>query len=99
MTFGYGRAEVVAALINLTTLIIVGLYLIYEAITRFLDPQPTTGWIIVVVAGIALIIDVVTAVLVFAGSKTSLNMKAAFLDNVSAALASVGVIVAGTSTM
>jgi len=95
MTFGYGRAEVVAALINLTTLIIVGLYLIYEAVNRFLDPQPIDGWIVIWVAGIALVIDVATAVLVYAQSKNSLNIKAAFLHNVSDAMASVGVIAAG----
>lgn len=95
MTFGYGRAEVVAALINLTTLIIVGLYLIYEAINRFLDPQPIDGWIVIWVASIALVIDIVTAVLVYAQSKSSLNIKAAFLHNVSDAMASVGVIAAG----
>lgn len=95
MTFGYGRAEIVAALINLTTLIIVGLYLIYEAINRFLDPQPIDGWIVIWVAGIALVIDIATAVLVYAQSKNSLNIKAAFLHNVSDALASVGVIAAG----
>lgn len=95
MTFGYGRAEVVAALINLTTLVIVGLYLIYEAVNRFLDPQPIDGWIVIWVAGVALAIDVATAALVYAQSKTSLNIKAAFLHNVSDAMASVGVIVAG----
>jgi cobalt-zinc-cadmium efflux system protein len=96
MTFGYGRAEVVAALINLTTLIIVGFYLLIEAATRYLDPQPIEGWTIVMVAGIALIVDVATAAMVHKGSKDSLNIKAAFLHNVSDALASVGVIVAGT---
>ena len=96
MTFGYGRAEVVAALINLTTLVIVGLYLLIEAINRYLDPQPVEGWIVVIVAGIALVIDIATAVLVHKGSKHSLNIKAAFLHNVSDALASIGVIVAGT---
>ncbi|MBU4135022.1 MAG: cation diffusion facilitator family transporter [Alphaproteobacteria bacterium] len=95
MTFGYGRAEVVAALINLTTLIIVGLYLTYEAVNRFIDPQPIDGWIVIWVAGIALAIDLATAALVYAQSKTSLNIKAAFLHNVSDAMASVGVIVAG----
>lgn len=95
MTFGYGRAEIVAALINLTTLVIVGLYLIYEAINRFLDPQPIDGWIVIWVAGIALAIDIATAVLVYAQSRTSLNIKAAFLHNVSDAMSSVGVIVAG----
>ena len=96
MTFGYARAEVIAALVNLTTLIIVGFYLVVEAINRFLAPQPVEGWTVVIVAGVALVIDVVTAVLVYAGSKNSLNIKAAFLHNVSDALASVGVIVAGT---
>ncbi len=96
MTFGYGRAEVVAALINLTTLIIVGFYLLIEAATRYLDPQPIEGWTIVIVAGVALIVDVATAAMVHKGSKDSLNIKAAFLHNVSDALASVGVIVAGT---
>ena len=95
MTFGYARAEVVAALINLTTLLIIGFYLLVEAINRFASPQPVEGWTVIWVAGIALVIDVVTAMMVYAGSKDSLNMKAAFLHNVSDALASVGVIVAG----
>jgi len=96
MTFGYGRAEIVAALINLTTLVIVGLYLLIEAVNRYFDPQPVEGWTVLIVAGVALIIDIATAVLVHKGSKHSLNIKAAFLHNVSDALASVGVIVAGT---
>ncbi|WP_346427316.1 cation diffusion facilitator family transporter [Caulobacter sp. 17J65-9] len=96
MTFGYARAEVVAALINLTTLVLIGLYLIYEAIDRFLNPRPIEGWIVVAVAGVALVVDLVTAALVQGGAKRSLNIKAAFLHNVSDALASVGVIVAGT---
>lgn len=92
----YGQAGVVAALINLTTLIIVGLYLVYEAILRFIDPRPVEGWIIVVVASVALVIDVATALMVRFGARRSVNIKAAFLHNVSDALASVGVIVAGT---
>lgn len=95
MTFGYARAELVAALINLTTLLLIGFYLLIEAINRFADPQPIEGWTVIGVAGVALIIDIVTAVMVYAGTKDSLNMKAAFLHNVSDALASVGVIIAG----
>jgi cobalt-zinc-cadmium efflux system protein len=95
MTFGYAQGEVVAALINLTTLLIIGFYLIVEAVSRFADPQPIGGWTIVGVAGIALVIDLVTALVVYRGARASINMKAAFLHNVSDALASVGVIVAG----
>ncbi len=95
-TFGYKRAEVIAALINLVTLVIVGLYLIYEALWRIYEPKSIDGWTVVVVAGIALVIDVATAVLTFSMSKDSMNIRAAFLHNVSDALASAGVIVAGS---
>ncbi len=95
-TFGYKRAEVIAALINLVTLVIVGLYLIYEAVWRLVEPQAIEGWTVVVVAGIALVIDVATAVLTYTLSRHSMNIRAAFLHNVSDALASVGVIVAGS---
>jgi cobalt-zinc-cadmium efflux system protein len=94
-SFGYKRAETVAALINLTTLILIGLYLTFEAVKRFFSPEPIEGWTIVIVAGIALVVDVLTALLTFAGSKSSMNIKAAFLHNVTDALASVGVIITG----
>lgn len=95
-TFGYKRAEVIAALINLITLVIVGVYLIYEALWRVYEPQIIEGWIVVIVASIALVIDIITAMLTYSMSKNSLNIRAAFLHNVSDALASVGVIVAGS---
>jgi cobalt-zinc-cadmium efflux system protein len=96
MTFGYGRAEVVAALVNYTTLIAIGLYLAYEAFWRFLEPQPVDGWLIVIIAGIALVVDAVTAALTFTLSRSSVNIRAAFLHNVADALGSIAVIVAGT---
>ena len=95
-TFGYKRAEVIAALINLTTLIIIGLYLIYQAIWRFVEPEEIEGWMVVIIAGVALCVDVVTAIMTYTMSKKSMNIKAAFLHNISDALASLGVIIAGT---
>lgn len=96
MTFGYGRAEVVAALINYTTLIVVGLYLLVEAGSRFLAPEPVEGWTVVWIATVALAVDLVTAALTYTMSKSSMNIRAAFVHNVADALGSVGVIVAGT---
>jgi cobalt-zinc-cadmium efflux system protein len=96
MTYGYGRAEIVAALINYTTLIVIGLYLAYEAILRFFNPADVDGWIVVIIAGIALVVDLITALLTFSLSKTSMNIRAAFLHNVADALGSVAVIIAGT---
>lgn len=94
-TFGYQRAETIAALINFTTLIIIGLFLMYEAVVRFIFPEPISGWMVVIIAIIALFIDVITAMLTYKQSKKSMNIKAAFLHNLTDALASVGVIVAG----
>ncbi len=95
-TFGYQRAELIGALINLTALILIGLYLIYEAIIRFFNPEPIEGWLVVYVGGFALVVDVITAMLTYAMSKHSLNIRAAFLHNVADALGSVAVIVAGS---
>jgi cobalt-zinc-cadmium efflux system protein len=94
-TFGYKRAETIAALINLTTLVLLGFYLIFEAVMRFYAPEPILGWVVITVAGIALLIDLYTAALIYAHSKNSMNMRAAFLHNLTDAAASVGVILSG----
>ena len=95
MTYGYKRAEVIGTLINSTSLILVGLYLIYEAIGKYFNPTPIDGWIVFWVAGIALIIDIATALLTYsAGAKNNMNIRAAFIHNVSDALASLVVIIA-----
>lgn len=95
MPFGYARAETVAALINYTTLGVIGLYLAYEAIWRFFDPQPVVGWLMVAVAFVALLVDGVTAALTYRMSKSSTNIRAAFLHNMADALGSIAVIIAG----
>ena len=96
MSFGYGRAEVVAALVNYTTLVVLALYLIYEGILRMLEPQPINGWLVVWIAVIALMVDLLTAALTYSMSKHSMNIRAAFLHNLADALGSVAVILAGT---
>jgi len=96
MTFGYGRAEVVGALVNYTTLIVIGLYLVYEALARFFSPSTVDGWLVVIIAGVALMVDLITAGLTYRMAKTSVNIRAAFLHNLADALGSVAVIVGGT---
>ncbi|MBV7408077.1 cation diffusion facilitator family transporter [Maritimibacter sp. DP1N21-5] len=95
MTFGYKRAELVAALINLTTLVVIGLYLIYEAVDRLLNPTEIAGWLMIIVSVFALVVDLVTALLTYRLSKESVNIRAAFLHNVADALGSIAVIVTG----
>ena len=96
MTFGYGRIEIVAALINYTTLIIVGVYLIYEGAMRMIHPPEIQGWIIVIIGGVALVIDALTAMLTWSMQKESVNIRALFLHNLSDAFASIAVIIGGS---
>lgn len=99
MTFGYARVETVAALINYVSLIIIGLFLIYEAIMRFFAPSPVAGLMVMAIAAIALIVDLGTALLTYAMARTSMNIRAAFLHNVADALGSVAVIIAGAAIL
>jgi cobalt-zinc-cadmium efflux system protein len=96
MTFGYGRAEVVAALANYVTLIVIAVYLAAEGLRRLIDPPGVEGWIVVAVAGVALVVDIVTVLLVRTLARGSANMRAALLHNLADAAGSVAVIGAGT---
>lgn len=95
-TFGHGRAELIGAVFNLSWLVFIGLFLIVEAIKRLIEPQPVEGWTVVIIAGIALAVDVATVMLTYRMAKQSMNIRAAFIHNLSDAMASVGVIVGGT---
>jgi cobalt-zinc-cadmium efflux system protein len=99
MTFGYGRVEVVAALINYTTLAVLGIYLVYEGVMRLIDPQPVAGWMVVIIAVVAVVVDLATAALTWSMSKDSVNIRAAFLHNMADAAGSVAVIVAGVAIL
>lgn len=96
MTFGYGRIEVVAALVNYTTLIVIALWLLAEGFHRLFDPLEVQGWIVVIVAILALVVDLVTAFLTFRLSRQSMNMRAAFLHNLADAMGSLALILGGT---
>ncbi|MDQ8198233.1 cation diffusion facilitator family transporter [Pelagicoccus enzymogenes] len=96
-TFGYRRAELIGAMIQLTALILVGLYLVYEGISRFFNPEPILGGWMMIAAGVALIVDLGTVWLLWAMSKGSLNVRAAFLHNLTDAAASVAVMAGGAA--
>ncbi|OCX66783.1 cation diffusion facilitator family transporter [Thioclava sp. SK-1] len=95
MTFGWSRAEVVAAFANYVTLIVISIWLMAEGVGRLMDPPSVTGGLVIWLAGLALIVDLGTAALTFKLSKDSVNIRAAFLHNLADAGASVAVIVGG----
>lgn len=94
-TYGYKKVETLAAFTNFITLIIIGLWLGYEAVVRFFEPQDIDGWMVVGVAAIAIVINGATAWLTYHESKNSQNIRAAFLHNLTDMFASVGVVIAG----
>lgn len=95
MTYGYKRAEILGALINSTTLIVVGVYLLYEAIHRYFHQVPIDGWTVVYIAGLGIVVNGATALLTFMGAKESVNIRAAFIHNISDMAASVVVVISG----
>ncbi|WP_432083688.1 cation diffusion facilitator family transporter [Streptomyces sp. WAC 04229] len=92
-TFGYARAEILAALANCLLLLGVGGYVLYEAIERFITPAGTQGGLTVVFGAIGLVANVVSLSLLMRGQKDSLNVRGAFLEVAADALGSLAVIV------
>lgn len=83
----------IGALINLSLLAVIGLFLVYEGIKRFFQPEEIIGWMMAATAVLALIIDIGTAALLWSMSRGSLNVRAAFIHNIVDALGSVAVLI------
>jgi cobalt-zinc-cadmium efflux system protein len=93
-TYGFARAEILAAFINSIALVLIAGFVFYEAAGRFRDPpEVETGPMLAIAAG-GLAVNLVAASLL-AGRRQSLNMRSAFLHVLGDTVASVGVIVAG----
>ncbi|MBC9724268.1 cation diffusion facilitator family transporter [Streptomyces sp. TRM68367] len=92
-TFGYARAEILAALANCLLLFGVGGYVLYEAIQRFVTPAGTEGGLTVVFGAVGLVANTVSLTLLMRGQRESLNVRGAFLEVLADALGSVAVIV------
>ncbi|MEV7565949.1 cation diffusion facilitator family transporter [Streptomyces tanashiensis] len=93
-TFGFARAEILAALANCLLLLVVGGYVLYEAIQRFLVPAETKGGLAIAFAVVGLVANVISLSLLMRGQKESLNVRGAYLEVLADALGSVTVIVA-----
>ncbi|WP_371663932.1 cation diffusion facilitator family transporter [Streptomyces sp. NBC_00280] len=92
-TFGYARAEILAALANCLLLLGVGGYVLYEAIQRFVTPAQTEGGVTVVFGLIGLVANMISLTLLMRGQKESLNVRGAFLEVAADALGSLAVLI------
>lgn len=92
-TFGYHRFEILAAAFNAILLFAVAFYIVYEAWQRFQHPAPIQSMGMLWIAVIGLVINLLAMYLLMGGQKDNLNVKGAYLEVLSDALGSVGVIV------
>ncbi len=92
-TFGYKRIEIIAALFNTVILIVIIIYLFWEAIKRINDPEPVKGLIMLVVALIGLLANLYSVLLLRKESGKNINIRAAYLHLLGDTFSSVAVII------
>ena len=98
-TYGYLRAEILAAFANGIFLILIGIYILYESYQRFRMPPEVKSLPMLVVAATGLVANIVTALLLFGSRHESLNLRGAFLHVFGDTVGSVGAIFAGALIM
>jgi cobalt-zinc-cadmium efflux system protein len=98
-TYGYVRLEILAALLNAVVLLVLTIFILYEAVDRFLDPPPIVAGPMLAVAVVGLAVNLGSMKLLAAGSSDSLNVKGAYFEVMSDMLGSLGVIIAALIVM
>lgn len=94
-TFGYKRAELIAAFVNAMTLIIVALFLVYGAVERFFNPQHIESGLVIWLSILGIVANGLSVLLLKNDADKNLNMKSAYLHLFTDMLASVAVLVGG----
>lgn len=92
-TFGFARAEILAALANCLLLFSVGGYILYQAVLRFMDPPEIEGGLTFAFGAAGLVVNLISLALLMRGRRESLNVRGAFLEVLADALGSVAVII------
>lgn len=93
-TYGYLRWEILAALLNGATLLLISVWIVIEAVLRFRAPEPVGGMLMLVVSGAGLVANGIAALLLHPVNQSSLNVRGAYLHVIGDLLASVGTIAA-----
>ena len=98
-SFGWGRFKVLAAFVNGLTLLLLAVWIVYEAIQRLQDPHPVMGQLLLIVAVLGLLVNVVVFRILHAGNQDDLNMRAALWHVAGDMLGSVAAISAALIIM
>lgn len=94
-TFGYKRAEIIAAFVNAATLIIIAVLLIIEAVKRFRDPQEIDTGLVIWLSIVAILGNGFSVLLLKKDSELNMNMRSAYLHLITDFMASVAVLAGG----
>ena len=94
-TFGYKRVEVLAAQINGLTLLIIGVWIVYGAVRRLIEPDDVRGGIMLTVALVGILVNGLATLLLSRASRESINVRGAFVHVLNDLAAFVGTAVAG----
>ncbi|MDA9056808.1 cation diffusion facilitator family transporter [Flavobacteriaceae bacterium] len=94
-TFGYKRAEIIAAFINASSLIIIAIYLMFEAVKRFFNPQTIEPDLVIWLSILGIIFNGLSVLLLKKDSAHSINIRSAYLHLLTDMLASIAVLVGG----
>ena len=94
-TFGYKRAELIAAFVNASTLVIVAFILVYGAINRFFNPHPIQSGLVIWLALLGILVNGFSVLLLQKDAAHNINMKSAYLHLLTDMMASVAVLVGG----
>jgi cobalt-zinc-cadmium efflux system protein len=94
-TFGFRRVEILAALANGITLVLVGIWIVYAAVRRLISPQDVHGGLVLALAGAGIVVNIAAAALLAGPSRNSLNIRGAFLHVTTDLAAFAGTAIAG----
>ncbi|NAS11015.1 cation diffusion facilitator family transporter [Poritiphilus flavus] len=94
-TFGYKRAEIIAAFVNAATLVVVAVILIKEAIERFLDPREIASDLVIWLSLLGILANGFSVLLLKKDSDRNMNMRSAYLHLLTDMMASVAVLIGG----
>jgi cobalt-zinc-cadmium efflux system protein len=95
MTFGYHRVGVFAALINAVSLVLIALFIGWEAIARLRHPEPASGGLMIVLATVAIIVNLAIGSRLHQGAKHDINVRSAYIHMIGDAVSAFGVVIAG----
>lgn len=99
-TYGYKRFEILAAVFNGVTLILISIYIFYEAYHRFVEPPEVASTGMLIIASIGLLVNILVAWILMRGdTEENLNLRAAFLHVLGDLLGSVGAVTAALLIM